>query len=370
MLGYAVALAVLAPATAAVLYFVGLTILGRVRRPAFTQLPRPAHSFAVLIPARDEEAALPAALRAVAGQDYPAHLVRVVVVADNCADRTAAVAREHGAEVVVRDDLGRPGKGYAVAAGLDRVLVPGDTGRRPVNPDIVLMLDADGTLNPGALRELDAAFAAGAEAIQSAVRFGNPDAGPGAYAAAVGAAVDDAVAAGRGRVGLSVPLRGMGMAFRADVLRRVPWAAFGVAEDAEYAAQLRRAGVRVGYCGGAVVTTAAPDRPADLLRQRVRWRAALRLGGWGSKPLGLVGLAVAVAVGLAAGFVWWPLGLMLVTAAVYLRAAVEVEVRPGLLIRSAGVVGRLGWVAAGGWLRASPVEWTRTPRPIAGERGA
>ncbi|MBX9579829.1 MAG: glycosyltransferase family 2 protein, partial [Gemmataceae bacterium] len=206
------------------------------------------HTFAVLIPARDEEAGLPAALRAVAAQDYPAHLVRVVVVADNCSDRTAAVARDHGAEVVVRDDPARPGKGYAVAAGLERVLGSGGTGLRPVVPDIVLMLDADGTLNPAALRELDAAFVAGAEAVQAAVRFGNPDAGPGAYAAAVGAAVDDAIAAGRGRLGLPVPLRGMGMAFRADVLRRVRWAAFGVAEDAEYGRQLRRAGVRVGYC--------------------------------------------------------------------------------------------------------------------------
>ncbi|MBX9623522.1 MAG: glycosyltransferase family 2 protein, partial [Gemmataceae bacterium] len=241
MLGPAVALAVLVPATAGVLAFAALTLAGLFPRRA--RLPAaPTHSFAVLIPARDEEAALPAALRAVAAQDYPSQLVRVVVVADNCGDGTAAVARELGAEVVVRDDIGRPGKGYAVAAGLDAVL--------PTRPDIVLMLDADGTLNPTALRELDAAFAAGAEAVQSAVRFGNPDSGPGAYAAAVGAAVDDTLAAGRGRLGLSVPLRGMGMAFRADVPRRVPWAAFGVAEDAEYARQLRRAGVRVGYCGG------------------------------------------------------------------------------------------------------------------------
>jgi cellulose synthase/poly-beta-1,6-N-acetylglucosamine synthase-like glycosyltransferase len=357
MVGPAVAVAVLAPATAAVLYFIALTVAGlfpRRPRPRAT----PTHTFAVLIPARDEEAGLPAALRALAAQDYPAHLVRVVVVADNCSDRTAAVAREYGAEVVVRDDPARPGKGHAVAAGLGRVLAD--------DPDVVLMLDADGTLNPAALRELDAAFAAGADAVQTAVRFGNPDAGPGAYAAAVGAAADDAIAAGRGRLGLSVPLRGMGMAFRADVLRRVRWAAFGVAEDAEYGRQLRRAGVRVGYCGGAVVTTAAPDRPADLLRQRVRWRAALRVGGgWGSKPLGLAGLALAAAIGLSAGSVWWPVGLVLLTAAVYGRATAEVGLtgrRMGLLVLSAGVTARLGWVAAGGWLRPTPSEWTRTPR--------
>lgn len=355
MVGPAVALAVLVPATAAVAAFAALTLAGRLARRPRPRHAGPARTFAVLIPARDEEAALPAALRAVAAQDYPSHLVCVLVVADNCADRTAAVAREHDATVFVRDDPARPGKGYAVAAGLAALL--------PARPDVVLMLDADGTLNPAALRELDAAFAVGAEAVQTAVRFGNPAAGPGAYAAAVGAAVDDALAAGRHRLGLSVPLRGMGMAFRAEVLRRVPWAAFGVAEDAEYAAQLRRAKVRVGYCGGAVVTTTAPDRPADLLRQRVRWRVALRAGrGWGSKPLGLIGLSVAVAVGSAVGFVWWPLALAALTATVYLRAAIEVGLRPGLLVRSATVTARLGWVAAGGWLRPTPKEWTRTPR--------
>src|SRR5262249_22119929 len=144
--------------------------------------------------------------------DYPPELVRVYVVADNCSDRTAALAREGGALCFVRIDSVRRGKGYAIAFGLERVLKAG--------PDVVLILDADCQLHPESLRDLDAAFAAGAEAVQCAVRSRNADAGPAGYVAAVGAAVDEAVAIGQDRLGLSVGLRGTGMAFRREVLER------------------------------------------------------------------------------------------------------------------------------------------------------
>ncbi|MBA4066967.1 MAG: hypothetical protein C0501_25315 [Isosphaera sp.] len=356
MVATAAALALLVPATAACLGYCALTLAGlRPRRPA--RPAAPPLTFAVLVPAHDEEEALPATLRSLAALDYPPGCVRVTVVADNCTDRTAEVAREAGATCLVRHDPGKRGKGYAVAAGLEAVL----NGV----PDVVLILDADCELNPAALRELAVAFAAGADAVQCAVRSRNADAGPGGYVAAVGAAVDDAVAAGADRLGWSVPLRGTGMAFRAAVLAAVPWAAFGAAEDAQYGRQLRAAGVRVRHCGRAVVSCAAPARLGDLCRQRRRWRAA---GLWASKPLVLGHLAVAALVGSACGFGAWALGLVAATAAVYLRAAVAVGLTPGrvgLMLRAPGVVLRLAGVALAGLVRGEPQAWDRTPRRVA-----
>jgi cellulose synthase/poly-beta-1,6-N-acetylglucosamine synthase-like glycosyltransferase len=319
----------------------------------------PSHTFAILIPAHNEEATLPATLQSLAVLDYPPELVRVYVVADNCTDDTVVVAWETGAVCVVRTEPNKRGKGYAVAFGLRRVLKD--------SPDVVLILDADCRLNADALRALDERFAVGAKVVQCAVRSANADDGSGGYVAAIGAAVDEAVAVGRDRFGVSVQLRGTGMALRREVLKRVPWAAFGVAEDAEYARKLRSAGLRVKHCGGAVVHCDAPRRVGDLCRQRRRWSAA---GVLASKPLALGLLSFTVATAFAFGFVWWPSALVLVTGTIYLRAAWAVGVswhRFGLMLKSPPVVLRLGWVALAGSIDAKQRTWERTPRPVEGE---
>jgi cellulose synthase/poly-beta-1,6-N-acetylglucosamine synthase-like glycosyltransferase len=345
-----VAVLLLASVTAACLGRLVPALAGRFRRPE--RRCAPSHAFAILVPAHNEELALPRALRSLAVLDYPPELVRVCVVADNCTDGTAVVARAAGAECVERGDRARPGKGHALAFGLERMAGAAD---------VVLILDADCELNPGALRALDALFAAGAEAVQSALRSRNADDGPAGFVAAVGAAFDDTTAAGWDRLGFSVPLRGTGMAFRRTLLARVPWRAFGPAEDAEYAAQLNAAGVRVRYCGGAEVVTSAPSSVAALCRQRRRWRGA---GFLASKPLALAHLALAVAAGVACGFVVWSAALVAAFAGLYLRAMLAVGLtrrRLGLLLQTPAVVFRLGGVALGGLVRDAG-SWERTPR--------
>jgi cellulose synthase/poly-beta-1,6-N-acetylglucosamine synthase-like glycosyltransferase len=371
MLGVAACLVFLVPATGACLYYLALTLAGILpaRMKQYTRRPgeshRPVHSFVILIPAHNEETTLPATFRSIAALDYPAGLVRVVVVADNCTDRTAEVAREGGAICLVRDDREHCGKGFAVAVGVNRLAES--------NSDIVLILDADCTLRHDALRELDATFVNGADVVQAAVWSRNADDGPGGYVAAVGAAVDDALAAGWERFGRSVPLRGTGMAFRRVALGRVKWATSSPVEDVEYALQVQATGGRVWFCRRAVVSCDAPTGVDALCRQRRRWREAVRVGGWvASKPLVLMHLLVTVAVCTLLGlFLWWAAGLATLTAGLYLRAAARIGFtrrRVGLLFRSPGVVARLAWVVLAGVLEQKTGTWDRTPR--LGERPA
>jgi GT2 family glycosyltransferase len=351
MVAEAVALAGLVPAALAGAGLFALTAAGlRPRRAA----PRaPTHSFAVVVPAHNEECTLPAALEALATLDYPPELVRVCVIADNCTDGTAHVARAFGADVIERTDPRRRGKGFALALAVPKVL--------EARPDAVLVLDADCTLNADALRALDALFADGADAIQAAVRGANPDAGATGLVAAVGAAFDATTAAGRDRFGFSAPLRGTGMAFRARVLARVPWTTTGLTEDAEYGARLREAGVRVRYCAEAEVTSAAPPSAEALFAQRRRWRAA---GPASSKPLALALVALACALGAAGGFVLWAGAVAGLFAALYLRALLAVGVTRGRLKSLFGaplLVARLALGAAvGPFRRTGP--WVRTMR--------
>lgn len=353
----AASLTFLVPATAACLAYLVPTVVG-LWKGVTPQRGKPRQRVAILIPAHDEETTLPTALRSVAGLDYPRELLRVFAVADNCTDRTAAVAASAGVRCLIRTEPDRRGKGYAIAFGLEHILKE--------SPDVVLILDADCELNPDALRAFDAAFAAGADAVQAAV-CSRPAGGAGGYVAAVGSAIDRAVAAGFDRLGVAVPLRGTGMAFRRSVLRRVPWDAFGTVEDAEYADRLREAGIRVRLADAAVVSCDAPAA-ADLWTQRRRWRAAARGRLVRSKPLVLGHLALTAAVAGASEFtfaVMWAAVLLALTAAIYGRAIAEVGFRPRLLAAAPGVVARLGWLTLAGLVRGRSAAWVRTPRHAA-----
>jgi cellulose synthase/poly-beta-1,6-N-acetylglucosamine synthase-like glycosyltransferase len=363
MLGTATSLICLVPATWACACYLAYTLAGMLQGWARTR-PRTSdgrneRSFAILIPAHNEETTLPTALRSVTALDYPANRVQVFVVADNCTDRTADVARENRASCLVRDAPNQRGKGLALAFGLDRLA--GD------DQDVILILDADCTLSRNALRELNVAFELGADVAQMAVRSRNADTGPAGYVAAVGAEVDDGVAAGRGWLGRSVPLRGTGMAFRREVLGWVQWGTDSPVEDAEYDRQVQAAGGRARYCGRAVVGCDAPAGPRELCQQRKRWRAAIRSRGWmESKPIVLAQLLVTLAVCLVTGaFVGWAVALVVLTATVYARAAVRVGItwhRIRLLFGTPAVVARLAWVGFAGLVSRKVEGWARAPR--------
>src|SRR5262249_22308063 len=83
-------------------------------RPIPTSSRRP--RIAVLVPAHNEERIINATLSRIKKDLWPGD--RLLVVADNCTDQPALLAAQASAEIVVRDDPGRRGKGFALAAGL------------------------------------------------------------------------------------------------------------------------------------------------------------------------------------------------------------------------------------------------------------
>ena len=96
-------------------YLAVLTLTGLAYRPRGAGQSAPAQTrLAVLVPAHNEEELLPQLLASLHGGTYPQQLYDVFVVADNCTDGTAAVARAHGAYVHEREDAERAGKGYAL----------------------------------------------------------------------------------------------------------------------------------------------------------------------------------------------------------------------------------------------------------------
>ncbi|HET8538648.1 MAG TPA: glycosyltransferase family 2 protein [Anaeromyxobacter sp.] len=256
------------PVLLAAAYLAGLAALSRRGPPPAP--PAPALRFAVVVPAHDEEKGVAATVRSLLALDYPRELFRVRVVADNCRDATAARARAAGAEVLVRDDPSRAGKGHALAFAFGRVLAEGSA-------DAVVVVDADATVSPNLLRAFSARLAAGAHAVQSENLVGNPDASwRTALLAVAFALIHTARSVARERLGLSSGLSGTGMCFTTALLRAVPHRAASLAEDLEYGISLALAGHRVAYAGEAWVRSDMSPTAAGGRSQRARWEDGRR----------------------------------------------------------------------------------------------
>jgi cellulose synthase/poly-beta-1,6-N-acetylglucosamine synthase-like glycosyltransferase len=236
------------------------TVQGR-RRPAHS----PRRRVAVLVPAHDEELLVARCVDSLLAQSYPRELLRVIVVADNCGDATAALAAAAGAEVMERVDPKHRGKGHALRWAIDRLLASASP------PDAIAVVDADSVADPELVLELDARLEEG-DAVQGEYLV---LADPGSLRSElVGLAFllfHRVRLSGRARLGLPAALVGNGMLFASSLLRRHPWSAFSGVEDLEYTLQLRLQRVRPVFAPHARLFGPVPTGRRTAVRQRQRW---------------------------------------------------------------------------------------------------
>ena len=227
---------------------------------------RPARRFAVVIPAHNEETGIEPTLRSLSALDYPRDLYRVVVIADNCTDRTAEKARACGATVYERTDQVRRSKGYALRWGFDLLL--------PQQPeyDAYVVVDADSIVSKNFLMVMDSYLEQGSEAIQSSDMV-SPN--PGAWSSEVtrlGFTLYNFIRPlGRKRIHCPAGIRGNGMCFSAKVLKQVPWSTYSLNEDLEYGLILLLHDVYVDFAPKAVVLATMPAKAQQAESQRARW---------------------------------------------------------------------------------------------------
>lgn len=219
---------------------------------------------AVVIPAHNEQSTIGKTLAAVASQ--LAGDDRLVVVADNCTDQTAELARRHGAEVTVRTDSIRRGKGYALDHGLTFL-------DRTGAPEVVIFLDADCDLNEGCIQHLALASIRSGRPAQ-AVYLMTPPQSQQKTASIVCFAwkVKDLVRPlGWHRLGLPCQLAGSGMAFPWAVARACNLATGALAEDFQQGLDLALQGKFPLFCPQAVVTSDVAPGGQPSASQRARW---------------------------------------------------------------------------------------------------
>ena len=327
------------------------------RRPAPVVQQPPALRFVVVVPAHDEEAGIAATVRSVLALDYPAALRRVLVVADNCADATAERARRAGADVLVRDDPDRRGKGRALSFAFERILAEGWA-------DAVAVIDADATASHNLLRAFSARIAAGARAAQSENLVGNPYASWRTGILAVAFSLIHTVRSlARERLRLSSGLSGTGMCFAVDLLREVPHRAASIVEDLEYGIEIALAGHRVWFVAEAWVRSDMSPTQGGGRSQRARWEDGRRqMARRHARPLLRRGLAARdpVLVDLAVDLLVPPLSTLGAVALAGAFAAWAVAAPPAAawawdasVLAIAAYVAR-GWQVSGtGWRGAA-----------------
>ncbi len=260
------------------------------RRPA--SLDTAPLLLAVVVPAHDEELVLAGTLASLKAQLYPAECIEIVVVADNCTDRTAAIARNLGATVLERTNPDERGKGYALNHAIQHLLA------RPLVADAFVVVDADTQAAPDFLQHLSACISHGADprgygAWQG--RYGVLNARDGWRAALMTAAFDlvnHVKPLGRDTLGLSAGLKGNGMAFTRPLAEALPWPGGSLTEDLDYGLELaRRFNLRVQYVPEARVEAQMPATAGQAASQRSRWERG-RFGLVRERALPLLGEAI------------------------------------------------------------------------------
>ncbi len=242
-----------------------LAMLAAAARDVTPPAPNDRVRFDVIVPAHDEAQGIGATVSSLLALDYPRERYRVLVVADNCTDDTAARARAAGALVLDRHDAARRGKGYALAHAYGVSIADGVA-------DAVVVVDADTVVSPNLLRAFAARFGAGEASVQAEYGVRNADASWRTRLMAVAfACYHTTRSLGRERLGLSCGLRGNGMGFSMNTLRRHPHQAFSRVEDVEYGVALGAAGVRVAYVPEATVLGEMPVTAEAAQTQRERW---------------------------------------------------------------------------------------------------
>jgi 1,2-diacylglycerol 3-beta-glucosyltransferase len=243
-------------------YLAVLVLLSR-QEPGPRALP-PHLRFDLIVPSHNEEENIAKTVKALLAIDYPRELFRVVVVADNCVDATAALAAEAGAEVIVRNDATLRGKGYALELAFQKSL-EGKAGA-------VVVIDADTVVTKNLLTAFAARIEKGACAVQADYAVRNPDASWRTRLMSIAfSAFHQLRSTGRERLGVSCGLRGNGMCFTREVLGKVPHNAFSIVEDVEYGIRLGEQGFRVHHAGDAHVYGEMVSGEQASRSQRRRW---------------------------------------------------------------------------------------------------
>ena len=225
------------------------------------------HRYAVVIAARNEETVIGNLLDSIAAQDYPAELIRVFVVADNCTDGTAEVARRRGAFCYERQDTQKCTKGYALEFLFD--CIERDFGRKSF--DGYFIFDADNILKSDFISRMNDAFDSGERVVVSYRNTKNlGDGWLSSTYALHWLRTCRMEHCARAFFGISCRIQGTGVLFSNEFVED-GWHYTSLTEDRAFSSVVVTKGVTISYQHEAQFWDEQPNSFRIACRQRLRW---------------------------------------------------------------------------------------------------
>lgn len=236
----------------------------------FTRKFKPAkkkHKYAILIAARNEKNVIGNLLDSINKQDYPSELLTTFVVADNCTDNTAEIARKHGAVCYERFDNEHKTKGFALQYLLEKI--GEDYGR--MSFEGYFIFDADNLLKNDYISKMNDAFDSGEKIITSYRNTKNFDENwiASTYAIHWIRSIRCNHRA-RSVLRLATNIQGTGFLFTNEIVKN-GWHYTSLTEDRALTADAVAQGYRISYQDEAMFYDEQPTSLKVALRQRTRW---------------------------------------------------------------------------------------------------
>ena len=226
----------------------------------------PKKTFAVIVAAHNEQAVIGQLVRNLKDLQYPKELYDVYVIADNCTDNTATIARERGAIVCERTHPTKKSKGFALEWMFERLFQMQKTY------DAVVIFDADNLVHPRFLMEMNNRLLKGDRIIQGYLDAKNPyDTWVSGTFAIAFWVIDHISHLAKTNIGLSAVLGGTGMCITTDILRRYGWRATCLTEDMEFTMKSLSEGIKTTWAHDAIVYDEKPLTFMQSWHQRLRW---------------------------------------------------------------------------------------------------
>ncbi len=224
------------------------------------------HRFIIALPANNEETVIGNLIKSLKMQDYDKDLFDIYVIADNCTDNTAKIARENGAIVYERFDETKKTKGYALNWFLSKMKVKKD------DYDALLVFDADNIVDKNFLNVMNKKLCQGEVLVQGYRDIKNPTDTwvSGGYAIFYWT-MNRLYHLARYNMGLSPLINGTAFMVKWDMLIDEGWNTKTLTEDIEFALINISKGVKLGWAKDAIVYDEQPLTFKQSWKQRERW---------------------------------------------------------------------------------------------------
>ena len=224
------------------------------------------HRFMAIIPAHNEEAVVRNLIESLKAQNYNKELYDIYVIADNCTDNTAKVAREAGAIVYERFNPSKKTKGYALDWFLQQKI------KENAPYDAFFVFDADNIVDPNFIKNMNKHLCQGEDVVQGYRDIKNPtDSWITAGYALFYWSMHRFYHLARYNIGLSPLLNGTGFMVKFDVIKPQGWDTVTLTEDIEFSLKRIIKGKKLGWATDAIVYDEQPVGFKQSWSQRSRW---------------------------------------------------------------------------------------------------